>query len=468
MKHTNRIPPRFLPGLIAAAALLLPAATSRAADVSAPAPAAPAGWTKPAWLTDLSLGVKESYDDNVYLSGVAPGIAIAPDGGVLAQKNQSSWLTTVSPKVGFNFAPLLGNQSVLKALILSYAGDYVLYQDAATESHNDHRIGTEVRGQTGDFSFRLVNAFTAIEGAKFGPSYPAGLNAYNTSILRERREQEQDRSTITLKYDQAHWFVRPTAALLFYNLDTAQLPAATYKGYQNYSSRYDVNGGLDFGYKVEKNLAVTLGYRDGAQYQQAFPLAVDKYAQSASSDYQRVLAGLEGQPFSWLDIKIQGGPDFRRYAATAPVNDDNLTTYYGEAQVTATLSAHDLLGFNYRQWQWVSSIGEVPYFDSTYDLSYKHIFNQKLSGSLGARLLSSDYTSGDVLSGAVADPAKATKTRDDLMYTFSAGVQYAFTANLSAQLGYAYDLGRNAQPGISDAGRVFNHQLISLGVTFAF
>ena len=78
------------------------------------------------------------------------------------------------------------------------------------------------------------------------------------------------------------------------------------------------------------------------------------------------------------------------------------------------------------------------------------------------------YTSGDVLSGAVADPAKATKTRDDLMYTFSAGVQYAFTANLSAQLGYAYDLGRNAQPGISDAGRVFNHQLISLGVTFAF
>ncbi len=455
--------------MIAVSTLLSPASVGLAADATATVPAAaPNGWQKPAWLTDLSLGAKESYDDNVYLYGVAPVSAVVPGGGTLAQKNYSSWVTTVSPKVGFNFAPLLGDQSVFKALILSYAGDYVLYEDAASQDHNDHRIGTEVRGQTGDFSFKMANSFTVIDGSKYGVSYPSGLNAYSTSILRERLEQEQDRNSIVLKYDQEKWFVRAASSLLFYNLDTAQLPSSEYKGYQNYSSRYDVNGGLDFGYKVEKNLAVTLGYRDGSQYQQAFPLAVDKYGQSASSDYQRVLLGLEGQPAGWLDVKLQGGPDFRRYGSTAPVNDDNLTTYYGEAAVTATMSPQDTLSFNYRQWQWVSSIGEVPYFDSTYDLNYKHKFNDKLTGNLGARLLGSDYTSGNALSGPASDPVSVTKLRNDLLYTFSGGVEYAFTPHLSAQLGYSYDLGRSAQDGVSDAGRVFNHQLVSLGVVFAF
>ena len=61
-----------------------------------------AEWQKPVWLTDLSLGVKESYDDN--LLGVSgKGLAL-----------QSSWVSTVSPKVGINFAPLLGDQKTLQ------------------------------------------------------------------------------------------------------------------------------------------------------------------------------------------------------------------------------------------------------------------------------------------------------------------------------------------------------------------
>jgi opacity protein-like surface antigen len=165
---------------------------------------------------------------------------------------------------------------------------------------------------------------------------------------------------------------------------------------------------------------------------------------------------------------LQGGPDFRRYGGNAPVNNDSQTTYYGEAVVTATFSPQDTLSVNYKQWQWVSSIGEVPYFDSNYDLNYKHRFNDKLTGSLGARLQESDYTSANALSGPADAPDSITKLRKDLLYTFSAGVQYAVTPHLSTQLGYALDLGRNAQSGISDAARVFNHQLVSLGVLFAF
>lgn len=84
---------------------LLLAGASHAADggQTATTPALP---QKPAWLTDLSIGVKDGYDDNVYLSGVVPANRPIPDGGVLALKNHSSFVTTVSPKLGVNFAVL--------------------------------------------------------------------------------------------------------------------------------------------------------------------------------------------------------------------------------------------------------------------------------------------------------------------------------------------------------------------------
>jgi hypothetical protein len=452
------------------AAVAASVATSTNATVAASAPKASPLFQKPAWLTDLSVGVKESYDDNVYLTGVDPVSKPLPVGGVLAEKNHSSFVTTVSPKVGVNFAPLLANQKTFQALTFSYAPDFVTYHDADTESYNNHRIANTVKGQVEDFSFNLDNTFNYIDGSKYGPSYPSGLNAYGTGNLRERREQLQDRSNLTLKYDQEKWFVRPTASLLYYDLETKQL--AGYTGYQNYADRYDVNGGVDLGYKLNPDLAVTLGYRDGAQYQQKYSAAIDKYGRSASSDYQRVLLGIEGKPFSWLVVKLQGGPDFRNYDDSAPVSDYNPVKFYGEASLTATLSKQDSLSFNYRQWEWVSSTGEVPYLDSTYDLNYKHKFNDQLSANLGARLLGSDYTSGlGVTGGQPGHYVGTANARNDLFYTLSAGVQYAFNANFSASLTYSYDLGRNGEDGLSDAAvqaREFNHQLISLGATFKF
>jgi hypothetical protein len=463
----NSISKLYLLSIAAICGPLL-ASTSSAAD-STNEIVAPATLQKPVWLTDLSIGVKESYDDNVYLSGVVPTSYTTPAGGVEALKDHSSWVTTVSPKLGFNFAPLLGDQKVLQALTLGYAPDFVTYHDADTESYNVHRIATAVKVRADDFSFNLDNGFNYINGSKFGPDYSAGLNAYATGTLRERREQYQDRSTVTFKYDQEKWFLRPTASLLWYNLETAQLTAAAGgTGYQNYADRYDVNGGADVGYKLNKDLAVTLGYRYGHQYQQAYALAIDPYGQSSSSDYQRVLLGLEGKLFSWLDVKLQGGPDFRNYDNSAPVSDDNTTKYYGEAVLTATLSKQDTLSFNYRQWQWVSSTGKVPYFDSTYDLNYKHKFNDKLSANVEGRLLGSDYTSGRTLNH---DINAGVNSRNDLFYTASAGLQYSFNPNFSANLAYSYDLARNGQPGLAaDAvpPREFDHQLISLGVSFKY
>lgn len=429
-----------------------------------------ASWQKPAWLTDLTLGVKESYDDN--LLGVS-GNGLAP---------QSSWVTTVSPKVGFNFAPLLGDQKTLQTLSLVYAPDFNVYEDASSQDYNAHKIGDTIKGQAGDFSFLLDNAFLYNDGSHQAPIYALNelsggaanqfdqfRNNFAHALARERLAQIQDRSSIVLQYDWDKFFVRPTASLLDYDLmtDWHNTGAAPWKGYQNYVSRYDVNGGADLGYKLTPALAATLGYRYGETYQQQFPAAITSDYHYSSSDYQRVLLGLEGKPWNWLDVKLAGGPDFRNFNADAPVVDHNPIKYYGEAVLTATLTPSQTLTFNYKQWQWVSSTGKVPEFDSTYALNYHWNATKQLGLDLGGKVLEANYTEGNDYLGST-QPSR----RDDLEYEVSAGVTYAFNSHFSANLAYTYDLGDNGLANLpANLGpnyRDFEHQVVSLGLQFKF
>ena len=436
---------------------------SNALGADAPAVGSgPATWQKPVWLADLSLGFKEGYDDNVFLSGVDPkyyssGYTVPP-GSVAALQNRWSWVTTVSPKVGVNFAPLLGDQKTLQTLSLAYAPDFVIYHDQSSESYDAHRFAAAIKGKMDAFSIGMDDTFAYVDGSKMGPTYPGGfVTAFNTAADRERREQIQDRATVVLQYDWDKWFIRSSASLAYYDLMTEQLNIT---GYQNYVDRYDVNCGPDFGYKINPKLAMTLGYRYGHQYQQQFSFS----PYSSPSDYQRVLLGIEGKPWKWLDLKIQGGPDFRNYdpdtaTHTTPVNDKHMVTYYGEASLVATITPKDALTFKYKQWQWVSSTGKVPYFDSTYDLSYHRKLTGKLGLDLGGRLLEADYNSGNL----------AACKRDDLQYTVSAVLGYAFNTHASVNLAYALDLGRNAQDGIVNPDtRDYDHQLVSLAALFKF
>jgi hypothetical protein len=447
--------------LVVGSALVSLALSALAADQTASAPAAApktppsAAFQKPAWLTDLSLSVKESYDNNVFLSEVN------------TSGNRSSWVTTISPKVGFNFAPLLGDQKAIQALTIAYAPDFAIYHDESTESYNAHRLAVGARVKADAWSFTLDEGFNYIDGDKQGPIYPGGRSAYATAVARERRAQYQDRGKVVLQYDQDKWFVRPTATVLYYDLLTDTRAAASAPaGYDNYADRYDANIGADFGYKIQPKLALTLGYRFGHQYQQQYSPTVDAAHLSSPSDYHRILLGVEGKPWKWLTVSIQGGPDIRSYEAnsathTTPVSDFHPIKYYGEASLTADVTANDSVAFKYKQWQWVSSTGKIPYFDSLYDLSYRHKFGKKLSLDLGQRIQSSDYTSASVAAGK----------RDDWQFTTSAGVTYNFTANVSANIAYAVDLGRNNQDNLTAAAvksRQYDHHLVSLGATYKF
>ena len=57
----------------------------------------------------------------------------------------------MSPKVGVNFAPLLGDQTLFQVLSLGYAPDFVSYNDASSENYNAHRLAATVKGKADDF-----------------------------------------------------------------------------------------------------------------------------------------------------------------------------------------------------------------------------------------------------------------------------------------------------------------------------
>jgi len=425
-------------------------------------PLALAPFKKPAWLTEISMGIKEGYDDNVYMSGVGkkflPASFTVPAGSVAALKDRGSWVTTVSPKVAIDFAPVLGNKDLQTASFV-YAPDVVRYHDQSTEDYDAQRFITTIKGKIEPFTFNLNNSFVFIDGSQLGPVYPGALlSAWNTVAPRERREQIQDRANPVIQYDQDRWFVRASASLLYYDLMTT---LTNVTGYQNYVDRYDVNGGADLGYKIKPQLAATFGYRYGHQYQQQLSFSPD----SSSSDYERLLLGVEGKPWKWLEVKIQGGPDFRQYEPNtpthiSPVRNDNVTTYYGEAVIVAKPSAIDTVTFKYRGFQWVSCLGKVPYFDSYYDLSYNRKLTAQLALDLGARLATADYTVGNL---APSDH------RNDWQYTLGAGLGYAVNANLSLNAAYTMDLGRNAQDNITNPQtREFDHHLLTLGAKYGF
>ncbi|XHR29357.1 MAG: outer membrane beta-barrel protein [Chthoniobacteraceae bacterium] len=428
-----------------------------------PVQTTPAIWEKPAWLTDLSLGVRESYDSNVYAAGADSRFypATWPKNLDVALKNRPSWVTTISPKVGVDLAKLWNDTGWIKTFAIGYMPDIVQYHNQPNESYTAHRVTTVLKTDNGAVKVNIDNAFTAIDGSHDGLIYPGGYSSFCNSTTRERRDQVQDRMKATVKFDSDTVFVRPALSLQYYNLDTTFMNVSKTYNYMNYVDRYDINGGADVGYYLDKKNALTLGYRYGHQYQQSLPWD----AQNSTNDYQRILAGYEGSPVKWLKIEAQVGPQFTTYTDLRPYNngvkaqgliDTNPTDVYAEASVTITPTKSDALVLKYKRWNWVSSTGKNAYMDSQIDSSYRHQFTKKLQLQLGFRVSQSDY--------------KPTTLRNDWLYTTSAGFKYAFTQNLTGEISYVWDQDANDQVyGITNpTSRNFERQVVSTGVTWAF
>ncbi len=404
--------------------------------------------TKPAWLSELSFSVKETYDSNVYgTESNTPGF----DPVAYIQ----SWSTTFSPKATLNLLPLLGadGKGTLSVFSLGYTGEYAFYQahDARLEDHARHFLTQALKIKSGAWSSTFDNSFLWVDGTTSTPHYRLS-SPYGAAGPRERREQFQDRAKLALRYDAEAWFIRAAASLIYYDLRTELHPASgAYAGWQNFVDRYDFNGGLDGGFKVAKDWALTLGHRYGWQYQQPYPWD----ARTNKATYHRVLLGLEGKLTPWLKAEVVLGPDSRHYTeATRGIAGVNYTWLYTEGSLTADLSKNDSLGLTHKVWHWVSSTGITAYRDSSYLLTYRHKFDSQLSITLGARAAGSDYD--------------APATRRDWIFGGSAGVKYDLSKALSLTADYGYTQGHNRLDAVLYPGREFVQSLLSVGARWAF
>lgn len=420
----------------------------------------PSPWQKPAWLTELSLGVKETYDSNIFLAGADIPQPVPP--GTVGYRNVPSWFTTVSPKVGVSFLPLFDAPAWLKGLSLAYSPDFAIFPDVSSETNAIQRVATALKTQSGPVTVSIENLFTYVNGSDEGLVYPNGNSSFVNGTVRERRDQWQDRLKSWVKVDVGGGlFVRPIVSLAYYDLATE---FKNLKGYTNYVDRYDLNGGADLGYGVSKNLTVLAGYRYGHQYQEQLPKWIDPNRYTATSDYQRVLAGLEGTIFPWLKVDGYAGPQFTSYTADRPTGwtkpgeliGKNPVSFYADAAVTVLPAAADTVTFRVRRWNWVSSTGRNAYLDAMYDVAWRRQLTKALQAEVGARAWQADYN--------------PSATRDDWDYTFSAGVRYAVNEHLSVDLSYAYDLGRSDQEGGVPDGhsREFSRNVVSSGFVWKF
>jgi len=427
------------------------------------------GWTKPAWLSDLSFGIKESYDDNL--------MRVSGHG----LPTEASWVDVLSFKLGLNLASwVAADPGTIQKFSLIYQPDRAIYNQASNEDFTAHRVNTTLKGKSGDLTFSFDDAFLYNDGSKLAPIYAlnqlSGKEAnqndkYRNSLAhapeRERHNQYQDRYTAFLQYDTQYLFFRPISSLNLIDMETYlfNTSKAPYEGYQDWVNRYDVNAGGDLGFKVAPNWAITLGYRYGYQYQEQFSKAINSDQHFSSNHYQRVLLGLEGK-LDWLTVKLAAGPDFREFNPNTPITDLHTTRYYGEAALIANFSQSQSLTFNYKDYIFVSSTGLVPYEEYTYSLLYHWSATKQLGFDVGAKLFQHNYTLGDDLAGS------APSLRDDFDYEGLGGVTYAITPHLIASVTYNYDDGRNGLSTLpakyAPSYRHFEEGVFAAGLQYRF
>jgi Putative beta-barrel porin 2 len=418
-----------------------------------PAPAlkqpAPDEWgvTLPAWLSAASLSVKEGYDSNIY--GVSDNLPGHP-----AIANISSMSTTLSASFALNLLAAFEPQDggFLKDLTLAYSADYAQYAAAPREDNLRNTLTFHAAGKAGPWSLVIDNTLLYVDGSKEDEFF----NFYNNlgyGVVRERRNQVQERNTSFLRYDATDWFIRAVYSASYYNLLIDEHnPVGAYKGYANWINRDDVNAGLDLGYNVAPNFALVAGWRLGSQVQAHYyySLVAD------DSTYNRALLGFEGKPLSWLQTQILAGPDYRRYsnAAHLGLTGDRHTWFYLKGQLAADLTPADTLTASARVWHFVSSAGVASIQETIENLTYRHEFTRQLSASVGLNELGHRYD--------------APTVRDDWTTAVPVDVTYAMTRDLSVSAGYSATSGHSHYPVAVTPGQNFEDNIVSLSVKASF
>ena len=412
-------------------------------------------------------GVKETYDDNVYIQNTASdlnSVSVARANGLNpVPAKKSSFLTTLQPRLTLNYKPCGEFNAAL-----GYAPDIALYYSAADEDYIAHRATLNFNGKIKNAVWEWLNAETFVEGGTLGPTFARNQDvpAIGGIPLRDRREQFVDRNNFRVTLPFGNWFIRPVASGYYHDFLTQQKlnPSAIYTNYcyENYLDRQDVNGGIDVGYDVGKKTYLVAGYRYGRQDQFVGPNSANTAFTDSpyDSSYHRVLFGVEGSPVSWLKLAALGGPEFRSWAAGTPAGfDRHKIEYWVDASATLIPGKKDTVMLLFRRFEQPAFSSQSVYDDITYSATWKHTFNEHWSASAGLQLYIGDW--------------QLPVYREDWIYTPSLSVAYVFDKHWSAEAAASGDWAENQTPTSAPKaqyaeGREYTRHLVSLTVKYAF
>ncbi len=417
------------------ASLLATGLTAGLVIIASPAGRAADAAKQSAWSTTASATVREAFDSNVFMQRVGP------------QANESSLVSTFVPALNAQWKP-----SPEFGLSLSYAPEVTFYHSASSEDFVAHRVAANLSGKAGKTSWEWLNGITWIDGNHQSPLFfgPGGAPALGGVPLRDRRDAFIYRGGIKLQHALGDdWLVRGVATAYWHDFQTAQQASPPGAVYANYVDRGDVNGGADFGYKVHTDTFVFIGYRYGAQQQSTALGGAIRYANT----YQRVLAGIEGQPWSWLKVSLSGGPDFRNFGANVPATFQNgQTELFLDATATITPSKTDSFALTAKRFLQPGYGGASVNEDVTYEVAWKHKLGSKLVVGAGLRALNWDF--------------KAPVVRNEWWYNANVSATYAFNKNLTGEVSYGYDCVESLVPATE--GREAQRHIVSLSAKYTF
>lgn len=407
------------------------------------------------------LGLKETYDSNVYLQDNDPdpaNVAAAKAAGLdPVEANKSSWITTILPKVGLDYKPCEAFK-----LSVAYAPEIAFYESAHSEDYVTHRGTFNFGGKLGEAAWDLANLAAYIDGNTESPTYarPNDIPAIGGIPLRDRRAAFIFKNTfrVTEPLGDA-WFLRPVASSYVHDFKTnlRANPAPAEYLYSNYIDRQDISGGLDLGYNLSQDVQLIAGYRYGQQQQYKGPYGpggaiIDSPYGNA---YHRVLVGVEGSPASWLKLAVLFGPDIRQFfdeerlGQMYPSFDPNEFLYYWDASVTFLPTKDDTITLRSTRYEQPAFCSFSMYEDIKTDLLWRHKFSTAFTAGAGFTLYIGDW--------------QAPANRDDWIYTPTASLTYTFAKHFTAEAVYSYDW---VDSNVS--AYEFTRHLATVGVKYVF
>lgn len=429
--------------------LTLGLSATHSAFAADPAPLTP---KLPAWVVEASVSGRAYFDNNIYgVDNERAGFPVA---------EQDALVTILSARFAFSVTAL--NKLPKEGLVLGYAPTISLFSRYSEENNINHKFSLQSSGKKENLSWNIDQVGTYIDGSRESLRFN-NYSAYGIAMPRERRTQWQDTLKASLRYNWGELFARAAGSLLYYDLMTKHAnPTGTYAGWINYIDRYDINGGLDLGYKLDKTNTLFLGWRHGYQYQQAFPWT-SGLRYNCNSHYDRLLVGIEGKPAAWLALSVTAGPDFRDYSApdsSRGIVDASPTALFLESNATITLGKADSVALVARQWRWVSSTGRTAYDDANWSVTWKHSFNKEVSFQLLGQRQNSDYS--------VYPTAVSAVPREDTLYTLTPQITWTPHKQLSVTVDYTWQKGQNEVDHLSAVGREYDRYVIGATVKLTF